>query len=63
MGIFQDISSIVGTIWSSDCRGDQAYFFQRKEGVREFANGSIVSLVNGELMPDTSSQNSVGCFC
>ena len=55
----QDITSIVGTIWSSDCRGDQAYFFRRKSGVAAMPNGSIVSLVNGELMPDTASHQTV----
>ncbi len=57
--LLQDISSIVGTIWSSDCRGDQAYFFRRKSGVPGMANGSIVSLVDGELVPDTSFAQTV----
>jgi len=38
-------------LWSQTSKGDQAYFFQRKAGCLPFANGSIVALSCGSLVP------------
>jgi len=48
----QDVSNILGTMWSCDSRGDQAYFFMRKEGQAEFANGAIVRIRDGVVVSD-----------
>mmetsp|Transcript_27507 Transcript_27507/g.62389 ORF Transcript_27507/g.62389 Transcript_27507/m.62389 type:complete len:670 (-) Transcript_27507:2287-4296(-) len=55
-----DVSAILGTIWNSDARGDQAYFFTRKAGIPPFANGAIVCLRDGLLEGDASRGS--GCL-
>jgi len=40
-----------GNIWSETSKGDQAYFFTRKEGLSPFFNGAVVALKEGFLVP------------
>jgi len=47
-----DVSSILHAMWSCDSKGDQAYFFMRKEGHSAFGNGAIVRIRNGVLVGD-----------
>jgi len=55
-----DVTAILGTIWNSDARGDQAYFFMRKAGIAPFQNGAIVCLRDGLLEGDASRGS--GCL-
>jgi hypothetical protein len=48
----QDVSSLLGTMWDCNSKGDQAYFFMRKAGVGAFVNGAIVRVLNGVLVSD-----------
>jgi len=48
----QDVSNILGTMWNCDSKGDQAYFFMRKEGQAKFANGAIVRIRDGVVVSD-----------
>jgi len=47
-----DVSSLVETMWTCDSKGDQAYFFMRKEGAVSFQNGAIVKLRSGVLVSE-----------
>mmetsp|Transcript_15933 Transcript_15933/g.24815 ORF Transcript_15933/g.24815 Transcript_15933/m.24815 type:complete len:403 (+) Transcript_15933:368-1576(+) len=50
-------------MWNADSKGDQAYFFKRKErGSIPFRNGAIVSLVEGEIVPDNHTQSGAGLY-
>ncbi len=39
---------------SASCKGDQAYFFLRKDECDAFANGAIVWLVDGRLVASSN---------
>jgi hypothetical protein len=53
-----DVSNILGTIWDSDAKGDQAYFFMRKQGLAPFANGAIVRIRHGVVVSDADTDDS-----
>ena len=48
----QEVSSLLGTMWDCDSKGDQAYFFMRKSGMGPFPNGAIVRIRGGVVVPD-----------
>jgi hypothetical protein len=47
------IHTYIHTYRSTSSKGDQAYFFLRQDPVAPFANGSIVWLIDGRLVPDS----------